>query len=147
MKREVRKLMYKYSDRYYKLVEEAKEARGNDKRDDLAALKLLQSQCRKMTAELWHTMISIGALDAEEIEMGDIKNKDFIFNDSDEHSDEHLNLKKENMALKFELMKALKRRQTGGYMAGELESDNERILELTEEIKIKGMKLHESDEY
>lgn len=75
MTEELRELMYTYSDRYEKLLNEYDEAKELDDEEAMIISKALQRQCRIMTAELWHVMVKVGALDEEEILFGSIKIK------------------------------------------------------------------------
>ena len=75
VKDEIRNLMHKYIDRQEKLREEYVEAKEDNDVDGMLTSECLQRQCRIMIAELWHTMVKIGALDQEEIEFGSIKVK------------------------------------------------------------------------
>ena len=75
MKEELRELMYTYDERYEKLLKEYEEAKESDDDEAMIIGEALQRQCRIMTAELWHVMVKVGALDEEEIEFGSIKVK------------------------------------------------------------------------
>lgn len=65
--------MHEYSDRSQRLREEYKESKESGDEEAVIISKALQRQCRIMTAELWNVMVTVGALDAEEIEFGGIK--------------------------------------------------------------------------
>lgn len=73
MNEPLRELMYMYLDRLEKLKKEEVEAKKNGYKEDVNVCKALKRQCRIMTAELWHKMVEVGALDEEEIEFGSIK--------------------------------------------------------------------------
>lgn len=75
MRDELRGLLYLYLDRYERLAKEYYEALDDHNQDDIDTIKVLQRQCRIMTAELWHVMVKVGALDEEEIEFGSIKKR------------------------------------------------------------------------
>ena len=69
---ELRKLMESYTKRLKQLREEEKEAKETGDVDAELAGELLQTQCRKMIAELFGTMENIGILSPEEIKLGAI---------------------------------------------------------------------------
>ena len=75
MTEELRELMHTYTDRYAKLLSEYEESKESNDDEAMIISKALQKQCRIMTAELWHVMVKVGALDDEEIEFGSIKVK------------------------------------------------------------------------
>ncbi|AMM44988.1 hypothetical protein SP15_188 [Bacillus phage SP-15] len=77
---ELRELMYRYTDRQTKLINEYKEAKEDNDVEAQVTNEVLQRQCRIMIAELFTTMKAVGALDEEELEFGSIKSREVVSN-------------------------------------------------------------------